>query len=109
MGSNSREDLPLPGPSSSNSILLLPIPLSTKTRSKKRPPNKSPATPLGQDCEVNCDEATSEARLALCQQPKTSSESIEVFERPLTRARKRHMARICEMQPPVPKHRRKNL
>lgn len=83
----------------------MPISFSTKTRSKKRLPIKSSTDALDQECNVNCEEGATEAHTARCQKPKDQS---EVFERPLTRARKRYMARVCDMQPPVPK-RRKNL
>ncbi len=86
----------------------MPITFSTKTRSKKRLPIKSSTDPLDQGCNVNCEEGATEAHTARCQKPKDQSEVTEVFERPLTRARKRYMARVCDMQPPVLK-RRKNL
>jgi hypothetical protein len=111
MAAPPQQDLSQPGPSSNDSILLLPISLST--RSKKRKSNKTllSSNPLGQDREESCEEDSSVAHTTHCKQNQEYSGETEVFERPLTRARKRNMARVCDIQPliqPIPK-RRKNL
>jgi hypothetical protein len=73
-----------------------------------------PSNPPGQDGEVNCEDedASSSATTHRKQDhQECSGTATEVFERPLTRARKRNMARVCEIQPhiqPTPK-RRKNF
>jgi hypothetical protein len=66
---------------------------------------------LGQDQVRNSEEDSSLTHITHCKQDQQYSGATEVFERPLTRARKRNMARGCEIQPyiqPIPK-RRKNL
>ena len=68
-----------------------------------------PSNPLGQGHVENCEQDTSVT--THCKQDQECSGATEVFERPLTRARKRNMARVCEIQPhvqPTPK-RRKDL
>ncbi|KAK4030359.1 ribosomal protein S6 kinase alpha-5 isoform X1 [Daphnia magna] len=104
------QDLSLPGPSSNDSIILMPI--SSSTRSKKRQPIKMllHTNPLGQRGEMNCEEDASLACTKSWKQHQEYSGATE-FERPLTRARKRHMAHVNDVQPyiqPIPK-RRKNL
>lgn len=69
-----------------------------------------PTNVMGQDGEMNREEDASLACTTSWKHHQEYSGTKE-FERPLTRARKRHMAHVSDGQPyiqPIPK-RRKNL
>ena len=92
---------------SSQDIVLLPVSLSTRSKRRWQPEAGSRKTE-GCEQETRCEqnEATAFAVPSLieCHEPK----DMELFERPLTRARKRHMAHAGESKPTQLK-RRKNL
>lgn len=103
----SHQDLTSPGPSSNGSVLLLPI--SSSTRSKKKQPITSSSGVVSADSRKVSDlpEKESSAVTSTIQQEQSDPIAKEVFERPLTRARKRHiMARVYDAQASMPKQRK---